>query len=103
MQAGNSLEDIGEGIKELQRAAKIGLRGAMIWGAPPREKPYTSKEYDAFWACAQDLQMPLSLHVITGKKPPKSEDQTPVLRMLRGAARGVPADAHRRHLGRKYR
>jgi Family of unknown function (DUF6364) len=35
--------------------------------------------------------------------PPKSDDQTPVLRMLRGAARGVPADAHRRHLGRKYR
>jgi predicted TIM-barrel fold metal-dependent hydrolase len=63
-----SLEDIGEGVKELQRAAKIGLRGAMIWGAPPREKPYTSKEYDPFWAAAQDLQMPLSLHVITGKK-----------------------------------
>lgn len=36
-------------------------------------------------------------------KPPKSEDQTPVLRLLRGAARGVPADAHRRHVGRKYR
>jgi hypothetical protein len=27
----------------------------------------------------------------------------PVLRRLRGAARGVPADAHRRHLARKYR
>jgi hypothetical protein len=36
-------------------------------------------------------------------KPPKSDDQTPVLRMLRGAARRVPADAHRRHLSRKYR
>jgi len=36
-------------------------------------------------------------------KPPKSDDQTPVLRMLRGAARGVPVDAHRRHLSRKYR
>jgi hypothetical protein len=36
-------------------------------------------------------------------KPPKAVDQTPVLRMLRGAARGVPADAHRRHLTRKYR
>ena len=36
-------------------------------------------------------------------KPPKSDDETPVLRMLRGAARGVPADAHRRHLSRKYR
>ena len=37
-------------------------------------------------------------------KPPKADDQTPpVLRMLRGAARGVPADAHGRHLSRKYR
>jgi hypothetical protein len=36
-------------------------------------------------------------------KPPKADDQAPVLRMLRGAARGVRADAHRRHLSRKYR
>jgi hypothetical protein len=36
-------------------------------------------------------------------KPPKAEDRTPVLRMLRGAARGVSADAHRQHLDRKYR
>jgi len=27
----------------------------------------------------------------------------PVLRMLRGAARNVPADAHRKKLARKYR
>src|SRR5215469_11060066 len=78
-----SLEDIGEGINELQRAAKIGLRGAMIWGAPPREKPYTSKEYDPFWGCAQDLQMPLSLHVITGKRPPKSEEEQKKIRAAR--------------------
>jgi hypothetical protein len=35
-------------------------------------------------------------------KPPRTDDQTPVLRLLRGATRGVPADAHRRHLNRKY-
>ncbi|MCC6162232.1 MAG: antitoxin [Acidobacteria bacterium] len=34
---------------------------------------------------------------------PKSEDQTPVLRMLRGAARGASADAYREHLDRRYR
>jgi hypothetical protein len=34
--------------------------------------------------------------------PPQPDDQTPVLRLLRGAARGVSADAHRRHLSRKY-
>lgn len=36
-------------------------------------------------------------------KPPKSENPTPVLQRLRGAARGVPADAYDEHLGRKYR
>ena len=35
--------------------------------------------------------------------PPKSDEQTPVLRRLRGVARGVPADAQRRHLSRRYR
>lgn len=35
-------------------------------------------------------------------KPPRSDDETPVLRLLRGAARGVPVDAHRQHLSRKY-
>ncbi len=76
-----SLEDIGEGAKELRRVAKNGLRGAMIWGAPPRERPYTSREYDPFWEAAQELQMPLSLHVITGKKPPKSEEERKKVRM----------------------
>jgi predicted TIM-barrel fold metal-dependent hydrolase len=63
-----SLEDVSAGVRELTRCAKLGLRGAMIWGSPPREKPYFSADYDAFWAAAQELGMPLSLHVVTGKK-----------------------------------
>jgi hypothetical protein len=34
--------------------------------------------------------------------PPRSSDDTPVLSLLRGAARGIPADAHRRHLIKKH-
>jgi predicted TIM-barrel fold metal-dependent hydrolase len=63
-----SLEDIQAGAKELERCAKKGMRGAMIWGSPPREHPYSSLEYDPFWAAAQDLQVPVSLHVVTSKK-----------------------------------
>ncbi|MGH7986901.1 MAG: amidohydrolase family protein [Candidatus Binataceae bacterium] len=70
-----SLEDIGAGVKELERAAGIGLKGAMICGAPARERPYTSRLYDPFWQAAQELEMPLSLHVVTGKKPPKSKEE----------------------------
>ena len=76
-----SLEDVAEGANELRRVAKNGLKGAMIWGAPPRERPYTSREYDPFWEAAQELQTPLSLHVITGKKPPKSEEERAKVRM----------------------
>jgi predicted TIM-barrel fold metal-dependent hydrolase len=62
-----SLEDIPSAIAELQRIAKKGLRGALIWGSPPDDKPYSSPDYDPFWAAAQDLQMPLSLHIGTGR------------------------------------
>ena len=63
-----SLEDPAAGARELERCAKLGLRGAMIWGSPPKEKPYFASDYDPFWAAAQELGMPLSLHVVTGKK-----------------------------------
>ena len=61
-----SLYDIDEAIKELQRCAKQGLKGVMIWCSPPEERPYSSPLYDPFWAEAQGLNMPLSLHSITG-------------------------------------
>ena len=60
-----SLEDVGEGTKELERCRKRGLRGAMIWGYAPHGRPYSSKAYDPFWAAAAELEMPLSMHVIT--------------------------------------
>ncbi len=62
-----SLEDIPAAVAELERIAKKGLRGALIWGSPPDDRPYSSQEYDPFWAAAQDLQMPLSLHILTGR------------------------------------
>jgi predicted TIM-barrel fold metal-dependent hydrolase len=62
-----SLEDIAQGVKELEACAKQGLKGAMIWGSPPKDKPYSSKVYDPFWQAASDCRMPLSLHVVTGK------------------------------------
>ncbi len=62
------LEDIPAGVAELQRCAKLGLRGVLIWGAPPDDKPYGHKDYDPFWAAAQDLDMPLSLHILTGRR-----------------------------------
>jgi predicted TIM-barrel fold metal-dependent hydrolase len=61
-----SLYDIEEAVKELRRCRQIGLKGAMIWASPPEDRPYSAPLYDPFWAAAQDLHMPLSLHAITG-------------------------------------
>ncbi len=61
-----SLYDPKAGAAELERCAKMGLKGAMIWCSPPDEQPYSSDIYDPFWGAAQELRMPLSLHAITG-------------------------------------
>ena len=62
-----SLVDIAEGVKELQRCAKMGFRAAQVWGVSPADRPYYLEEYDPFWAAAQEADMPISLHVATGK------------------------------------
>jgi len=62
-----SLYDVERGRRELERTAKFGLRGAMIWSTPPDELgPYYSSIYDPFWAAVQELGIPLSLHLNTG-------------------------------------
>ena len=61
-----SLYDPKAGARELERCAKMGLKGAMIWCSPPQDQPYSSEMYDPFWAAAQELNMPVSLHAITG-------------------------------------
>lgn len=61
-----SLWDVDAGVRELERCAAMGLKGAMIWGYPPDDMPYYTARYDRLWACAQDLGLPLSLHIVTG-------------------------------------
>ena len=61
-----SLYDVDHAVAELERCRNAGLRGAMIWQNPPEDLPFSSDRYDPFWAAAQDLQMPVSLHILTG-------------------------------------
>jgi len=71
-----SLEDISQGVKELERCAKLGLRGAMIWLSPPADKPYDNPVYGPFWEAAQELDMPLTLHIIAERKRGPTQAQT---------------------------
>ncbi len=61
-----SAYDIGHAVQELERCARAGLRGALVWQVPPKEIPFMSDHYEPFWAAAQDLEMPVSLHILTG-------------------------------------
>jgi len=63
-----TLEDIGAAVAELKRCAQKGLKGVLIWGSPPEDKPYSRRDYDPFWAAAQDLDLPISLHILTGRR-----------------------------------
>src|SRR6059058_2612271 len=63
-----NLDDVQDGIKELERTAKMGFAGAMITEYPPEDRRYDHAEYEPFWAAAQALEMPLSLHTATRRQ-----------------------------------
>ena len=63
-----NLDDVQDGIKELERAARLGLAGAMITEYPLEHRRYDQPEYEPFWAAAEALDMPLSLHTATRRQ-----------------------------------
>jgi len=63
-----NLDDVPDGIRELERAARLGLAGAMITEYPLEHRRYDQPEYERFWAAAEALEMPLSLHTATRRQ-----------------------------------
>ena len=67
--------DITGAIEEIQRCAKLGFRGLSlpckpVWGAPIHEDlNYNLPEFDELWACVQDVDLPMTFHVSTGRDP----------------------------------
>ena len=62
-----NVDEVEDAVSELQRCAKLGFVGAMITVYPPAERPYSLPIYEPLWAAAQDLQLPLSLHIATNR------------------------------------
>ncbi|MYA17689.1 MAG: amidohydrolase [Gammaproteobacteria bacterium] len=60
------VDDIGLAVAEMERIARLGLRGAMISVDPGRPN-YASKRYDRVWAAACALELPLSMHILTDR------------------------------------
>ena len=80
-----SVYDIDQAVKELERAKRGGLKGALIWQAPHPDLPLHSSHYDPFWAAAQDLDMPVSLHILTGHNYSKNRQNTSSVENYRGS------------------
>ena len=62
------MHDVDWAVDELARTLNKGLRGPMINCQPPEgSPPYRDAVYDRFWAAAQEADVPITLHIITGR------------------------------------
>ena len=57
-----NVDDIVDAKSEMERASRLGLVGA-IFPTQPLDHRYDHPIYEPLWQTAQDLEMPLSLHV----------------------------------------
>ena len=99
-----NLDDVQDGIEELERTANMGFAGAMITEYPLEDRRYDQPEYEPFWAAAQALDMPLSLHTATrtAKENPWRRGENAARRQQQGHESLLSGDFDVRHdlLGR---
>jgi len=78
-----SMYNVDRAVKDLERWTKRGLRGAMIAVVPQEGTEYSDKSYEPFWAAAEEMQVPISIHTLTSNRTPNYRFN----REVRGAAR----------------
>ena len=64
-----NVDSVEEGVRELRRSHKIGLAGAMIPQKPVFGR-YDNSMYTPLWEAAQELDMPLAIHIGTSRWTP---------------------------------
>jgi predicted TIM-barrel fold metal-dependent hydrolase len=84
-----NVDDVEVGVRELERVKKLGLVGAFIPVSPLPERPYRDPVYDPLWATAQDLSMPLLLHIATNRSGIPGCEFTMDVTELTGAGRST--------------
>ena len=67
--------DMEGAIAEIQRCAGLGFRGLCLpckpmWGPPNHEDlNYNLREFEPLWDCVDDVDLPITFHVSTGRDP----------------------------------
>ena len=62
-----NVDDVDEACQELERCTQLGLVGAFIPVYPLPDRPYRHAIYERLWWTAQDLDIPLLLHIATNR------------------------------------
>ncbi len=63
------LYDLDAAIAEMRRCKDLGHVGVCIPATAPPDRLYADRWYDPFWAAAQEMEMPLTMHIFTGATP----------------------------------
>jgi predicted TIM-barrel fold metal-dependent hydrolase len=64
-----NVDDVESAVAEMQRCGERGAVGAAIPQSPLEGHRYDEMEYEALWATAAELGLPLSLHTATYRSP----------------------------------
>ena len=81
-----NVDDPGEATKEMARCRELGLVGAMISVLPPTDRAYDQPMYEPVWSAAVDLDLPLSMHVATGRNALSVDEKQTRVRKVSEAA-----------------
>ena len=73
--------DLDGAIAEIQRCAALGFRGSVpavqagVRAAQPRGPELQPREFEPLWDCIEDVDLPITFHVSTGRDPRTARSQ----------------------------
>ena len=82
--------------RELERCAKLGHKGAIVSSTVGRGKPLFDDDWTVFWDAAQEIGIPIHVHLVG--RPAQPDDEARLLgdaRRRRGGADAARRDARR--------
>jgi predicted TIM-barrel fold metal-dependent hydrolase len=77
--------DIDHAILEMERCKEAGLLGAEIWQVPPTDMGFGTDHYERFWSAAESMDVPISLHILTGFNYSRNAQAFTGLELYRGS------------------
>jgi predicted TIM-barrel fold metal-dependent hydrolase len=81
-----AVDDVEEGVREMQRSAKMGAAALLLPIFPAHPKSWDMPEFAPIWACAADLNLPVVFHLGTNQK---AKFQEPPLDLIVHATKDV--------------